>query len=84
MRAEVRQVEKTKHAQGMILDGKPVATEAMGEAKWVEITEDSGGFVLLRYDDADEVVGDTWHLTLVEAKAQAEFEYGVSEAEWRD
>ncbi len=84
MRAEAHQVGKTKHAQGVISDGNPMATEPMGEARWVEITEDSGGFLLLRYNDADECVGDTWHLTLAEAKAQAEFEYGISEAGWHD
>lgn len=84
MRAEVHHSGKTKHAHGVLVDGEPVATGAMGDAKWIEISEDSGGFYLIRYNEAGECVGDTWHLTMGEAKGQAEFEYGVTAAEWRE
>ena len=66
------------------MGSNPVALEPMGDAKWVEIREDAEGVFLLRYNSADECVGDTWHLTVAEAKAQAAFEYGVTEAEWRE
>jgi hypothetical protein len=83
MHAEVSQVGKTKHSKGMISDGKPVATVPLGETKRVEIMEDSGGFFLLRYDESGQGVGDTWHMTLAEAKAQAAFEFGVVEKDWQ-
>jgi hypothetical protein len=30
----------------------------------------------MRYDALEDFAGDTWHLTIDEAKQQAEFEYG--------
>lgn len=40
------------------------------------------GFFLFRLDEAGVCVADTWHLTLEDAKVQAEFEYAVSPDEW--
>jgi hypothetical protein len=40
------------------------------------IADDDPGAMLFRYTTAGEFGGDTWHPTLEEARAQAEYEYG--------
>jgi hypothetical protein len=40
------------------------------------------GYLLYRYTREGEFAGDTWHLTLDEAKEQAEFEFGDGMAPW--
>lgn len=49
---------------------------------FVVIEEQEGAFSLLRYTRSGEFAGDTWHLTLDEAKAQAEFEYEIGACDW--
>lgn len=39
---------------------------------------------MLRYTDADEFCGDTWHECLEDAFSQAEFEYGLSESDFEE
>jgi hypothetical protein len=41
------------------------------------------GVLLLRYNAAGEFCGDTWHLTVEEAKAQAKFEFEVESTVWQ-
>ncbi len=38
--------------------------------------------MMYRYTDAGEICGDTWHPNLMDAFAQAEFEYGLSERDF--
>jgi hypothetical protein len=40
------------------------------------IVDDDPGAMLFRYTTAGEFGGDTWHPTVDQARAQAEFEYG--------
>ena len=46
------------------------------------IEADDVGFFLYRLDEDGSCAADTWHLTLEEAKAQAEFEYAVAPTDW--
>lgn len=46
------------------------------------IEADDVGFFLYRLDEDGSCAADTWHLTLEEAKAQAEFEYAVAATDW--
>ena len=49
------------------------------------IMEEAPGSVFLyRLNAVGEDAGDTWHPTLVEAREQAEFEYGDALGEWVD
>jgi len=46
------------------------------------IEEQADGFFLYRYTTGAAFAGDTWHLTLDEAKEQAVFEYGDALGGW--
>jgi hypothetical protein len=48
----------------------------------VAVYRADGGYYLLRYDEADTVVADTWHESLAKAKTQARREYGIEENDW--
>jgi hypothetical protein len=41
------------------------------------------GFMLYRYAQNGQFAGDTWHLTLDEAREQADFEFGEGLSPWR-
>jgi hypothetical protein len=85
LRADVvRRAGKTKHSVGFIEDGEPVPSTLMPLAHCVEIVEDEDGIYLYRYDMNGECVGDTWHMTLDEAKEQAEFEFSIGINDWRE
>lgn len=51
---------------------------------YVVIEEQEGAFYLFRYTREGHCIADTWHLSVEEAKAQAEFEYGIEEADWSE
>src|SRR5690606_17290127 len=40
-------------------------------------------FLLFRFTETGEYAGDTWHQSIEEAKAQAEFEYGLAGDAWQ-
>ena len=50
----------------------------------VIVIDGRDGWLLYRYAVDGSVVGDTWHSTLEEAKAQALFEYEELLGEWRE
>jgi hypothetical protein len=45
----------------------------------LEISEDGDGFCLFGLDEGGKCAWDTWHETLEEAKAQADFDYEVGD-----
>ena len=51
-------------------------------ASHVEIEVHPNGVFLIRFTEDRRVVGDTWHLTVEDAKHQAEFEFGASLGAW--
>lgn len=51
-------------------------------ASLVEIRVVSDGVFLLRYSDDGRFVGDTWHMSVEDAKDQAAFEFGASLGAW--
>ncbi|WP_437286882.1 hypothetical protein [Sorangium sp. So ce406] len=53
-------------------------------AAWVEIVQDGEVVQLFRYSSEGACVADTWHLTVDEAKAQAEFEFGICDHDWAE
>jgi len=73
----------TTHSVGNLVDGEPVVTEQIPVAAWVEIAEENGSYFLLHYNAEGICIADTWHANVQEAKEQAEFEFGISESDWR-
>jgi hypothetical protein len=84
LRATVRKVTgKTTHLQGEVSPGGIDVTR-VPDPKSVELVEEGGAFYLLRLDDDGQCIADTWHESLEEAKAQANFEYGIGDGDWND
>ena len=83
LRATVRHsTGKTKHAVAEFVEGKPIPVKSLPVPAWVEISEEDGAFYLLHFDAEGTCFADTWHATLEDAKRQADFEFGISSAEW--
>lgn len=56
----------------------------MPSAIVVEILEQDGGAMLLRFGYDGEFSGDTWHENVDSAKRQAAFEFDIREEDWED
>jgi hypothetical protein len=67
-------------------DGTLLVGKEMPLASFVEIVEadSEGSFFLNRYDAEGVLITETWHLSVEEAKSQAEFEYAIEEEDWKD
>jgi len=84
LRATVRKVTgNTTHLQAERPAGEFEVTR-VADPKTVEIVEQEGAIYLLRLDDRGECVADTWHETVEAAKAQANFEFGIEDGDWKD
>ena len=84
LRATVRKV--TGHTMHSLVE-RPASdfeVTSLPDPKTVEIVEQEGAIYLLRLDDRGECVADTWHETFEEAKAQASFEFGIEDGDWKD
>lgn len=59
--------------------------EIVGSASVLAIyqCDDGNGYYLFGCDSGWEIVTDTWHSTLQEAEAQAEFEYPGIDGHWQ-
>ena len=79
LRADVKEhsVEHLKLAE-------PVYGHNLSLTKWVEISEKPDGVYLFHYNASGECIADTWHLSIDEARAQAEFEFKISKSDWRE
>lgn len=63
------------------VDGEIQRTKLPGaDVLMIEARED--GFFLFRFTRAGDFAGDTWHLSLDDAKHQAGFEFGDDFGEW--
>ncbi len=67
-----------------IKNNDTVITEKLSIAAYVEIVESNKNIYLYRYDRDGNIVGDTWHLTIDEAKKQAHYEYGIENDQWTE
>jgi hypothetical protein len=50
----------------------------------VEVVECDGAVYLLRLNSLDECLADTWHESVEAAKAQANFEFGIEDGDWKN
>ena len=76
-RAQIRKPGITEHS---VATGTGV--ERCNTPASLAIIAEDAGYYLLRNDAEGTCIADTWHLTLNEAKAQAEYEFGVRESDW--
>jgi hypothetical protein len=75
-----------KHYVGIpsqLADGKDTRSE-MGPARFLVIEERPDGVFLNRFDATGECVGDTWHMSIDDAKNQADYEYRGDVLNWQD
>ncbi|MGJ5820999.1 hypothetical protein [Paludibaculum fermentans] len=70
-----REVGAARHFVGGQLAPRPARVAIGAYAK-------DSGFYLLSYDGDDVEVTDTFHRSIEEAQAQAEFEFGIRGADW--
>ena len=59
-----------------------VGGTVLGSAAGIVISGDEGSYYLFGCDENWDVLSDTWHETLEEAKRQAEFEYAGISKTW--
>lgn len=58
--------------------------QQMGPPSYLVVEANPDGVFLYRYDDKGECVGDTWHMSVDEAKRQANYEYEGLLRGWQD
>lgn len=75
---------KVKYYRGLppeLTDGND-RRELLETPALIAIEEKTDGVFLLRFTADGQVVGDTWHMTVEEAKEQARFEFGALVSDW--
>lgn len=72
----------TAHYQGFPEQLGHGSPENLKSAVSVAIEENIDGVFLFRFSADGQVVGDTWHMSVEEAKEQAIYEYGALLGEW--
>ena len=72
------------HRVAQIVDGNLTSGEVLREPDRVEISIEAGGTscFMYRYTRTGEFCGDTWHATLDDAVAQAQFEFGLKRSDF--
>jgi hypothetical protein len=84
IRAKVQNVTgQTAHMLG-VPTHRGVETLRLPDPTAVEIVDQDGAFYLLRLDLDGKCLSDTWHETLVAAKEQAAFEFGIKMDDWEE
>jgi hypothetical protein len=85
LRAQVTKITgATMHFRAHLAGSEIVKDEQLAVPAWVQIEAGDGGYLLLYFDASGKCLTDTWHLTVEEAKAQAQFEFGIEEAAWHN
>ena|SRR5688572_13285906 len=75
---------KVKHYRGLppALTGGADLREPVGPPELIAIEEKPDGVFMFRFGPNGQVVGDTWHMTVEEAKQQAQGEFGDVLSDW--
>jgi hypothetical protein len=85
LRATVREATgRTIHANATLEDGMPTAFEVLPRTEWVEISQEPSGTYLYHFDNGGRCIADTWHMTVEDAKDQANFEFGILAGDWQE
>ena len=69
-----KSLSRTKHTW----NGEP-----MPPAHHIILAEHSDGPMIYRYSKDWEFAGDSWHQSVADALKSIEFEFGISEPQWR-
>jgi hypothetical protein len=83
---ERTQSPSVKHYKGVppeLTDGEDTRKE-MPSALLLVIDNKPDGVFLYRFDAKGECVGDTWHMSIEDAKHQATYEYEGLVTNWQD
>ncbi|MFN7292137.1 MAG: hypothetical protein ACK5YR_21580 [Pirellula sp.] len=74
----------TLHSTGHFdSQGTPVVDKMIENPCALSIVSEDGSIYLWRLNEEGECVADTWHMTVDEAKRQAEFEFEIDRSGWR-
>jgi hypothetical protein len=57
--------------------------EPMPTARHIILVEQENGPMIYRYSDDWKFAGDTWHQNMADALHQIDFEFGLSDPQWR-
>jgi hypothetical protein len=79
----VKVLGRTRHAQGHMEGDRVVDDGVLPAPAWVQIEPDGDAYLLVYLDANGDSITDTWHQTLDDAKGQAEFEFGITEPDWK-
>ncbi len=75
LRPEHKRTENTKHTVNGIVVEPPT------ELRIIQFSGDPG-FYLIHYDEAGKELTDTYHESCAQAMEQADFEFGIANADW--
>ena len=84
--SEGTQSSNVKHYKGVPpeLTGGEDTRKEMSSALLLVIENKSDGVFLYRFDAKGQCVGDTWHMSIEDAKDQATYEYEGFAMNWQD
>ena len=71
-----------RHYQGQLGPEGPIRGQEFPETHFVEIEQGNEGFYMFYFDKEGECFTDGWYPSLEEAKAQANFEFAISDEDW--
>ena len=81
----VRSKETTTHGLGHFdSTGSPVLDAELEIPCSLSIVLDNKAIYLWRLNEGGECIADTWHMTIVEAQSQAEFEFEIDPNGWKN
>ena len=84
-KAKVRtQTGKARNWFGTIANGAVTPISPVPCPAWVGIAQDETGFYLLHFDSENNLLTDSWHSSLGDAKEQARFEFEIADLDWED
>ena len=82
LKPEHRPTGKTRHYYGSPFSQEERVPVPPPSALEIVQYPDDDAYYLLYLDDSGNELTDTWHETINDAKAQAEFEFSVAPSEW--
>jgi hypothetical protein len=79
-------VAKVRHLQGLPpeVTGRRDERRELPSPAFLLLEERADGIFLFRHDAQGRCVGDTWHMSVQDAKDQALFEYPGVSLDWRE